>query len=251
MESCPNCNKKFTGNYCSNCGQKLQKGRFTIKMILADFVNAVFLFDSTLYTTFKELIIKPGNMINNFLAGRRVKYLPPFQFFLLFMTIYLIILGVLGDNYFHFINEGLNSNTAVINKMEFIQDLIRKNLNVLYFLLTPVIAFYIHLLYRKTNKNFAEKLLFAIYMMGMVFFFSSVIILLGQVYEPLYGLKILVIAVYFPAAIMQFTNQETPGGFFKAVFTMICSYVTFAIIIAAIVLVYTLFFTNLVLAPGN
>ena len=105
MEKCLNCDTEFTGNYCNNCGQKRTRGDLTIKMVFSDFVQSVFLFDSSLRKTLIGLLLKPGSHVKSYLEGKRKKYFPPFQFFLLFMTIYLLMLTFFGDAYFEYVER--------------------------------------------------------------------------------------------------------------------------------------------------
>ena len=238
MEKCANCGNEFTKNYCNNCGQKIIKGEMSIKIVLSDFVKNVFLFDSTLYKTLVGLLFNPGNLVRSFLEGKRKKHLPPFQFFLLFMTVYLLVLNYFGESFFEYINSGLQLESDQISKVEIIQVLVRKNLNILYFILTPIIALFIRLLYRKIKFNFAEILIFSLYLMGVVFLLSSITILLGQISNKLFAFKSLIIFGYFPFAIVQFTNSKSIFGIFKALMTIILSYLMFAFVILILVSLY-------------
>lgn len=238
MEKCPNCGNEFTKNYCNNCGQKIIKGNLTIKMVLLDFVQNVFLFDTTLYKTLAGLLIHPGDLVKSYLGGKKKKYLQPFQFFLLFMTIYLLVLNFFGDSFFDSINSGFHIESTKISKVELIQSLVRKNLNVLYFILTPIIAFYLSFLYKKSKFNYAEMLIFALYIVGTSLLLSSIVILVGQFNAKLFILKSIIIIGYFPFAIIQFTNSKSLLGILKALSTIILSYITFVLIIVLIAGIY-------------
>ncbi|NQU34758.1 MAG: DUF3667 domain-containing protein [Bacteroidetes bacterium] len=242
MEKCPNCSNEFTKSYCNNCGQKIIKGDLTIKMVLSDFVQNVFLFDSTLYKTLIGLLINPGRLVKSYLGGKKKKYLQPFQFFLLFMTIYLLVLNFFGDTFFDFINSGLQIESDKISKAELIQTLVRKNLNVLYFILTPIIAFFIHIFYKKTKFNYAEMLIFSLYIFGVALLLSSVVIIIGQFSPKLFVLKSIITLGYIPFAITQFTNSKSLLGVVKALMTIILSYLTFAFLILVFVSIYVYIF---------
>lgn len=242
MEKCLNCGSVFTGNYCNDCGQKKINEVLTTKIVFSDFIQNVFLFDSSLYKTIYLLLIKPGRLVKTFLEGKRKTYLPPFQFFLFFMTIYLLVLNFFGDTFFDYINSGLQLESDKINKVELIQHLLRKNLDTLYFILTPIIAFFIHLLHKQTEFNFAEKLIFALYIIGVGFLLSSIIVVLGQFNSKIFVLKTLIPLGYFPFAITQFTNSKSFWGIMKALLTIILSYLMFALIILVIVSLYVYIF---------
>ncbi|MCB9361673.1 MAG: DUF3667 domain-containing protein [Flavobacteriales bacterium] len=207
-------------------------------MVLLDFVQNVFLFDTTLYKTLAGLLIHPGDLVKSYLGGKKKKYLQPFQFFLLFMTIYLLVLNFFGDSFFDSINSGFHIESTKISKVELIQSLVRKNLNVLYFILTPIIAFYLSFLYKKSKFNYAEMLIFALYIVGTSLLLSSIVILVGQFNAKLFILKSIIIIGYFPFAIIQFTNSKSLLGILKALSTIILSYITFVLIIVLIAGIY-------------
>jgi hypothetical protein len=239
MEKCLNCNNKFTGNFCNNCGQKKKMGALTMKMVFSDFVTNVFLFDSRLYKTLLGLIIKPGIIARTYLAGKKEAYLPPFQFFLLFMTIYLIVFNYFGDMVFSFINEELqSSSSSKISKIQIIQALVKNQMDILYFVLTPIIALYVRLFFKKSEYNYPETLIFSLYVVGVSFLLSSITVI-GVTFEPKFFLfKLVIIFGYFPYAIVQFTKSFSFAGVIKSLFTILLSYLTFIIIVLITVIIY-------------
>ena len=239
MEKCLNCDASFSGNYCNNCGQKKKMGALTMKMVFSDFVANVFLFDSRLYKTLLDLIIKPGKTIRIYLAGKRKNILPPFQFFLLFMTIYLLVFNYLGDDVFSLINNNTDSNTQ-LTKIGKIQSMIKNQLDLMYFTLTPIIAFYVRIFFKKSGYNYPETLIFSLYVIGVTFLLSS-LTLIGTTFEPkVFSFKIIIILGYLPFAVTQFTKSFTVGGVIKSLLTILISYLTFIIIMSIISIFYIL-----------
>ncbi|MBL4709811.1 MAG: DUF3667 domain-containing protein [Flavobacteriales bacterium] len=238
MRNCLNCNFDFSGNYCNNCGQKKIEGTLSIKHVFTDFTKVIFLFDTTLYHTLKEMLLRPGKLSRAFLEGKQKSYLSPFQFFLLFMTIHLIVLNYFGESIFSSINNELQLKGDDISNVELIQSYVRKNLNVLYFILTPIIALSIKLFYRKIKYNYSEILIFSFYIMGVSFFLSSIIILISQIEAKLFILKSMIMLVYFPFAIIKFTQSKSIIGIVKSFLTVILSYFLFAL---AILLIFSLY----------
>jgi hypothetical protein len=147
-------------------------------------------------------------------------------------------LNFFGDTFFDFINSGLQIENDKISKAELIQTLVRKNLNVLYFILTPIIAFFIHIFYKKSKFNFAEMLIFSLYIFGVALLLSSVIVVIGQFSPKLFVLKSIIIIGYFPFAITQFTNSKSFLGVVKALMTIVLSYLMFVAIILVLVSFY-------------
>ena len=235
MANCLNCNEEFEGSYCGSCGQKELQGKITLRLLLVDFVQTFFLFDSSLYRTLKGLLTNPGSLVRAYLMGKRKTYLPPFQFFLLFMTIYLIVLTYFGDDIFEFLKGGVQAEVSYSDRIQLVQGLIRKNLNVMYFILTPIIALFVYLFYERKGYNYAETLVFAVYTMGAGFFLSSIVALLSLINTEIFLFKGLVTFGFFPFAVASFTHSRKFAQIVKSFLTILISYLVFVIIISVLV----------------
>jgi Protein of unknown function (DUF3667) len=93
--SCPNCHTVFAdenANYCANCGQENHTHKLPVKHFFMELVESFTHFDTKFVATFKDLILKPGLVIQNFNDNKRTRYVPPiriyaftsFAFFLFF-----------------------------------------------------------------------------------------------------------------------------------------------------------------------
>lgn len=244
MKTCLNCGSTFSGNYCTHCGQQDASNPLTVQTILSEIAQTVLFFDVQLYKTLWGLFIHPGKTIRSYLEGKRVSHYSPIQFFIVFMTIYLLILGFFGDDFFAYINKGLLIQNDKINAAELTQTLVRKNLNILYFIMVPIIAFYTQLFFKKSSFTYAQTLVFSFFVMGLFFTLSAVIVSFGLIFPQIYLIKSLIILIYFPFAIVQFTESYSIWGITKALFTVFCSYLTFALIIIVLVSIYVLGFIN-------
>lgn len=89
--TCRNCGNTFTGQYCNRCGQDRNTPRFThhsaIRNILCGMTNIDHGFGYTLI----ELVTRPGYMINDFIAGKRVRYFRPFQTLFVLAAVYILL----------------------------------------------------------------------------------------------------------------------------------------------------------------
>lgn len=80
---CLNCGQSFAGNFCSNCGQKSTIKRITWKEVFHNIPHMLFHLDDGFFYTIKQLAIKPGQTIRDYLEGKRKDYFNPFVMLLL------------------------------------------------------------------------------------------------------------------------------------------------------------------------
>jgi len=89
---CNNCYTEFEGNYCNNCGQSKDATRFTYKSVIKNILHSMVNVDGSFFFTVKELFTRPGYMINDYIAGRRVIYFRPIQMLFLLGALYMLLM---------------------------------------------------------------------------------------------------------------------------------------------------------------
>ncbi|MBP1614342.1 MAG: putative Phosphoglycolate phosphatase [Bacteroidetes bacterium] len=88
---CNNCHIEFEGNYCSNCGQSRSTSRFTYKSVIKNVFHSLAHVDGSFFFTVKELFTRPGYMIGDYIAGRRVIYYRPIQMLFILGALYMLL----------------------------------------------------------------------------------------------------------------------------------------------------------------
>src|SRR5881275_537555 len=83
LTHCENCGAQLTGHYCSQCGQAAVDYRRSFRHVIADVLDSFLNWDSKFFTTIALLILKPWRLTNEFLAGKRVRYVNPLRLYLL------------------------------------------------------------------------------------------------------------------------------------------------------------------------
>ena len=91
---CLNCGNEFEGNFCPECGQKADTGRFTMRFIVENLAAAIISRDGSIWFTLKSLFARPASMIVDILGGKRKKYFSPFPMLFLALTLYILITSV-------------------------------------------------------------------------------------------------------------------------------------------------------------
>ena len=80
---CQNCGAELTGPHCAQCGQAAIDYRRSFRHVIVDVLDSFLNWDSKFFATIGLLIVKPWRLTNEFLSGKRVRYLHPLRLYLL------------------------------------------------------------------------------------------------------------------------------------------------------------------------
>jgi Protein of unknown function (DUF3667) len=83
LTHCENCCAELKGHWCAQCGQPAIEYRRSFRYVVADLLNEFLNWDSKFFTTIALLVLKPWRLTNEFLAGKRVRYVNPLRLYLL------------------------------------------------------------------------------------------------------------------------------------------------------------------------
>ena len=77
LTHCENCGAELQGHWCAQCGQPAIEYRRSFRYVVADLLNEFLNWDSKFFSTIALLVLKPWRLTNEFLAGKRVRYVNP------------------------------------------------------------------------------------------------------------------------------------------------------------------------------
>jgi hypothetical protein len=81
-----------SGDYCSQCGQKLRiHVDPTFHDLVHDTIHEFLHLDGKIFSTIKMLFINPGHLTKEFLSGRRVAYINPIRLYLTMSILYFVV----------------------------------------------------------------------------------------------------------------------------------------------------------------
>src|SRR4030088_1233105 len=80
---CENCGAPMAGPFCAQCDQAAIDYRRSFRHIIVDVLDSFLNWDSKFFATIGWLIARPWHLTNQFLAGRRVRYVHPLRLYLL------------------------------------------------------------------------------------------------------------------------------------------------------------------------
>ena len=91
-QTCLNCGQNVHDRFCSYCGQENREPHETFWSLLIHFIEDIFHYDGKLFTTIKQLFLKPGYLSSEYLRGKRTVYLHPIRFYLFTSAFFFISL---------------------------------------------------------------------------------------------------------------------------------------------------------------
>lgn len=79
---CENCATALQGPYCHACGQHGHNPLKSFKHAIEDVFESFWHVDGRIFRTLRDLLL-PWRIINNYLGGQRVRYIPPLRIFVI------------------------------------------------------------------------------------------------------------------------------------------------------------------------
>jgi hypothetical protein len=90
LTHCENCGTELRGHYCSNCGQAAIDYRRSFRHVIVDVLDSFLNWDSKFVRTIGLLLWRPGWLTNQFVDGRRVRFLHPLRLYLLVSIVFFL-----------------------------------------------------------------------------------------------------------------------------------------------------------------
>jgi len=239
---CKNCNAALLGRFCVNCSQAADVHVPSTVELLHEMLEGLTHSDSRLWRTLKLLWFKPGMLTREFVAGRRVAYLPPFRLYLILSIIFFLIAsfvhpsgqlvqfddasapaassgsrvtGCQDANFIMFTHDPKWDQRFQHACQEAVRDNGKALLPVVVhtapkamFIFLPLIAFLHMLLYWRPRHRYAEHLLFFIHLHA--FYFSVAIVMICAI----------IAAPSWPKLSGVSDTLETVLGWYAAIYTL-------------------------------
>ena len=121
---CYTCGHEYHGNYCPCCGQSARIGRYSFKNALLLFLDVWGVGNRGMFRSIRDLVLRPGYMIRDYISGMQMAYFPPFKMFFLLCTLSILVdtgLNIQGINraekYENEYAEILESGIAPLNNI--------------------------------------------------------------------------------------------------------------------------------------
>jgi hypothetical protein len=79
---CANCGCAVTGKFCGDCGQRNAPRMVSVRRMLSEVLDDQLTLNSALPRTLRGLLLHPGFLTREYVAGRIVRYVAPFRLYL-------------------------------------------------------------------------------------------------------------------------------------------------------------------------
>jgi hypothetical protein len=186
-ETCLNCGEPLVGAYCAQCGQQNIDRRQPFWKLLGDILHETFDFDSRVARTLAALLIRPGFLTLEYCAGRRAKYSPPLRLYIFVSVLFFLSLtlqrGFLPDIIVQEspvvleaekVASSADDPLGMLDVYPQLAEAVRDYVPVLIFLLLPVFALLLKMLYR--NRFYFEHLIYALHTHTILFIFAGLLL---------------------------------------------------------------------------
>ncbi|MEM7763594.1 MAG: DUF3667 domain-containing protein [Pseudomonadota bacterium] len=176
MTHCKNCGAALAGEYCAQCGQRNKSFDRPIWRLLGDVVRETFEVDGRTANTIKTLLVDPGGLTAEYLAGRRARYTPPLRLYLAFSIAFFLLIAwfasveLLGQ-------PGVDPVFDAAIESRFLSD----DLPTVMIVLLPVFAMLMKAMYR--HRLYFDHVIFSLHLHCVAYVAFAVIVPLEVVAE--------------------------------------------------------------------
>lgn len=173
MGQCLNCDRPVSDAYCAHCGQKVTVGRINAAYVLQEFFQVLTNIRALFFSTSLRLLTSPGAVAQEFVEGKRRKHQAPISYFLIWTTIYILLMSVVDlvsgpghvIDYGQYFGPGRSTAYAI------------SHLGVVLTALVPFQTLYLWLLISRARFTFFETMAAVIYVIGTIILLQTAFVL--------------------------------------------------------------------------
>jgi hypothetical protein len=154
---CLNCGTNVQLEFCPECGQRAIDPDPTLREFLHELAGEFLRWDGKLITTFRTLVSRPGVLTNEYLAGRRVRYISPPRVYLVCSVLYF------------FVSALAPQPQLVTNQGPIVTTRLAAAIPKAMFVLVPLFAALVMVAFRQSRRRFPQHLAFALHVHAFLF----------------------------------------------------------------------------------
>lgn len=198
--ACPNCGDKFSGRFCSSCGEQQVAGKdYSLRHFIHEAFHILTSVESNLFRSFATLITRPGKLTVEYFKGRRKSYLKPLQLFIFCNVIFFFTHSYVNFNTLttplyvhlnmlphqrlarHMVDSELRARKLTYDEYRPRFDAtLEEQAKTLVIVMVPLYALALQLLYWRTRRYYLEHLVFSLH------FYAFLLLLIAGMHAALY-----------------------------------------------------------------
>jgi hypothetical protein len=188
LSICPTCSKEVSGNYCSNCGERIlaDKQELRLSHFLKEAYHELFDLDSKFVRTLRYLFTRPGFLTLEILHGRKSIYIKPIRLYIMLVLLHFLSFSMIQSadifnvdrlplmNFAPQLKEIIQEKEVISQQTheEFTLQLsqkIKDNLSIILYFVVFLAAGILHLLYPSFRRYYVEHLYFVFHVFSFGF----------------------------------------------------------------------------------
>lgn len=209
--NCKNCTHKIHGNFCSQCGHAVKLKRIDGHFILHE-IEHVLHFEKGLFFTIRELLLRPGLCVREYISENRSRLVKPIIFIIVTSLIYTLV-----AHFFQVEKNQLNISSDKTATAIAISNWVHSHYGYANIIMGFFIACWLRLFFRKQNINFFEISILLSFVMGIGMLFFAIPVFIKGVTGINLSLAFNVITfIYLAWSIGQFFDQSNVLSYIKS-----------------------------------
>ena len=227
--TCNTCQTQISQNFCPNCGQAATLKRIDGHYIVHEIEHVIHFEKGILYTV-KELLIRPGITVREFINKNRNRLVKPIIFIVITSLIYSII-----NTFFHIEDGYMKIEEATPSTFGAMMKWIQSHYGYANILMGVFIAWWLKLFFKKYDFNFYEIIIMLCFTIGMGMLIFAVFALIQGLFHIMVMQFAGILGVaYMTWAIGQFFDKTKKINYLKAFFAYVLGSISFFAVLAII-----------------
>jgi hypothetical protein len=227
MNNCRKCDTKIIENYCSNCGESAIVKKLDFHYISHE-IQHLFHLEKGFFLTTKELLIRPGKVVREYILEDRAKQVKPVIFLIFASLIFTIVV-----HYFHLSYVYVSINNMQLKEknvdLTFVDNWLEAHLGYSNLICGLFIALGVKTIFRKPKYNIVEITVLLCYVIGEGMLISSVLLIgigitknltIGNLVSP-------TLIIYTIWAIGQFYGERKIINYIKSSIAIVLGFLSF------------------------
>jgi len=211
MIKCKSCDASINENFCPNCGRAAKLKRIDGKHLLHEFEHVIHL-DRGIFYTIKELLIRPGKNIREFISNDRNRLVKPILFIIITSLIYTV-----AGHLFHVEGDFIVFKESERSTIGTIFNWVNNHIGYANIIISFFIAFFLKLFFKKYDFNYFEILILLCFVMGMaMLIYALFIIVEGLTKVPVMPIAGVISFVYITWAMGRFFDKKKVSSYIKS-----------------------------------